>query len=239
MIKYCLAKQIHLIEKNDFRGILSPPFGALLTETYIKEAYRKTDESICLDFVHLIHDYLKGEISQNIFFEFQKQHDFELFPTEGKDIIYAIYHTQSRKIHLYLSQDYLEQIALGKDLESIAKRIWTNFMHEDTHAQQQKASKADLSKNYIQPESLDWEDDLEKSLPYFDQSIEADAYGREIASRLLAQYSEKSDIYEAVAKNKVKDAYAAKIINIYKNPKCKNSKKFFRAFFDVLQDNEL
>lgn len=239
MIKYSTAKQIHLIEEGNFKSVLRPFFGNLLTESYIKEAYRKTDESVCLDFVQLIHDYLNDEISQNTFLEFQKQHDFELIPIKGEGVIRAEYRTQSRKIYLYLSQDYLEQIALGKDLENIAKNIWTNFMHEDTHNQQQKVSKVDLSKNYIQPESLDWNDDLEKSLPYFDQSIEADAYGREIAGRLVAQYPSKDEIYKDVAENKVKDVYAAKVINTYKNPKCKNSKKFFRAFFDVLQNNDL
>ena len=64
-------------------------------------------------------------------------------------------------------------------------------MHEDTYAQQQKVSKVDIKRNYIPPESLDWKGDLEKSLSYFDQSIEADAYGREIAGRLISQYAEK------------------------------------------------
>ena len=45
--------------------------------------------------------------------------------------------------------------------------------------------------------------------------------------------------YYDISENRVKDDYAAEIINTYKNPKCKNSKKFFRAFFDVLQNNDL
>lgn len=240
MLKYRFLKHLPFVESAKMSRPTPPPvFRINFTESYIKEAYRKTDEDVCLDFVQLIHDYLKGEISAEAFLRFQNQHDFELIPTEGVDEIHAEYHTQSRKIHLYISRDYLEQIALSSDLEKIAKNIWTNFTHEDTHAQQQKLSRADLSKDYVQPENLDWNDDLEKYLPYFDQFIEADAYGRELANRLLVQYSSKDEIYEDVAKNKVKDNYAAKTINIYKNPKCKNSKKFFRAFFDVLQNNEL
>lgn len=219
--------------------MLRPLIGVSLQEVYIKEAYRKTDEQMCIDFVYLLKDFINGEISTDLFLDFQEQHDFELHVIDGENMIYADYHTQSRKIYLYLSQDILEKISQSEDLESIAKNIWTNFMHEDTHAQQQKASKVDLKKNYISPESLNWEDDFEKSLAYFDQFTEADAYGREIASRLIAQYSEKKDIYKDVAENTVKDDYAAKVINIYKNPKCKNSKKFFRAFFDALQGNDL
>lgn len=239
MLKYRTAKKLHLIEKSSYKNIPRPLIGGSLQEAYIKEAYRKTDEQMCTDFIYLLKDFINGEISTDLFLDFQKQHDFELQVVDGAGIIHADYHTQSRKIYLYLSRDILEDISQSKDLESIAKNIWTNFMHEDTHAQQQKASKVDIKKNYIPPESLDWKDDFEKSLTYFDQSIEADAYGREIASRLISQYSTKSDIYKDVAENKVKDDYAAKVINIYKNPKCKNSKKFFRAFFDVLQNNDL
>lgn len=238
MLKYRIAKSLHLIEKSNYKGILRPLIGASLQETYIKEAYRKTDEQMCIDFVYLLKDFLNGEISTDLFLDFQEKHDFELHVAEGEGIIHAEYLTQFRKIYLYLSPDFLEKISQGKDLENIAKNIWTNFMHEDTHAQQQKASKIDLKKDYIPPESLDWKD-IEKSLAYLDQPIEADAYGREIADRLIAQYSDKSDIYKDVAENTVKDDYATKIINTYKNPKCKNSKNFFRAFFDVLQNNDL
>lgn len=239
MLKYRTAKKIHLIEKSNYKGMIRPLMGTFLQEAYIKEAYRKTDEQMCIDFVYLLKDFLNGEISTDLFLDFQGKHDFELHVAEGEDIIHAEYRTQFRKIYLYLSPDFLEKISQGEDLENIAKNIWTNFMHEDTHAQQQKASKVDLKKNYIPPESLDWKDGLEKSLAYLDQPIEADAYGREIAGRLIAQYPKKSDIYKDVAENTVKDDYAAEIINNYKNPKCKNSKKFFRAFFDVLQNNDL
>ena len=239
MLKYRIAKKLHLIEKSNYKGILRPLIGVSLQEVYIEEAYRKTDEQMCIDFVYLLKDFLNGEISTDLFLDFQEQHDFELHAVDGEEIIHADYRAQSRKIYLYLSQDILGKISQSKDLEDIAKNIWANFMHEDTHAQQQKASKVDIKRNYIPPESLDWEDDFEKSLAYFDQAIEADAYGRGIAGRLIAQYSEKKDIYKDVAENTVKDAYAAKVINIYKNPKCKNSKKFFRAFFDVLQGNDL
>lgn len=238
MLKYRIAKSLHLLEKSNYKGMLRPLIGASLQEAYIKEAYRKTDEQMCIDFVYLLKDFLNGEISTDLFLDYQGKHDFELQVAEGEGIIQAGYRTQFRKIYLYLSPDVLEKISQGEDLENIAKNIWTNFMHEDTHAQQQKASKVDLKKNYIPPESLDWKD-VEKSLAYLDQPIEADAYGREIAGRLIAQYSDKSDIYKDVAENTVKDDYAAKIINTYKNPKCKNSKKFFRAFFDVLQNNDL
>lgn len=238
MLKYRIAKSLNLIEKSNYKGMLRPLIGASLQEAYIKEAYRKTDEQMCIDFVYLLKDFLNEEISTDLFLDYQGKHDFELHVAEGEGIIQAEYRTQFRKIYLYLSPDFLEKISQDKDLENIAKNIWTNFMHEDTHAQQQKASKIDLKKDYIPPESLDWKD-VEKSLAYLDQPIEADAYGREIASRLIAQYSDKSDIYKDVAENTVKDDYAAKIINTYKNPKCKNSKKFFRAFFDVLQNNDL
>ena len=191
MLKYRIAKSLHLIEKSNYKGILRPLIGASLQEAYIKEAYRKTDEQMCLDFVYLLKDFLNGEISTDLFLDFQGQHDFELHVVDGEGIIYAEYRTQFRKIYLYLSPDFLEKISRGEDLENIAKNIWTNFMHEDTHVQQQKVSKVDIKRNYIPPESLDWKGDLEKSLSYFDQPIEADAYGREIAGKLISQYAEK------------------------------------------------
>jgi hypothetical protein len=82
---------------------------------------------------------------------------------------------------------------------------------------------------------LDWSDDLEKYLSYFDQSIDADAYGREFANRLLVQYSSKDEIYEDVAKNKVKDTYTTKIQNVKTR---KNSLEFFSMYYKTTNYNK-
>lgn len=219
----------------------------LFEEKYLlEEAYKKTDKSTCRDFVELLHDFLISKISPDEFKTFESQHDFELQRVEGSNVIGGFYDYKTRKITLLMSDDFLNQIqkADGKQLDIITDNIWTNFVHEDTHKQQfQKYNK---SKNYTSPKSLDWNDNLEKSLDYFGQAVEADAYGREIGARLKTIYEFSTDtdhllkkIFQDINNNDVVDEYSSKIINIYKHPKNKATKKFFRALYDFLNDQEL
>ena len=237
-----LEKKIKQTKTNNYH---STPI--LFEEKYLlEEAYRKTDKNVCRDFVELLHDFLISKISSNEFKAFESLHDFELQRVEGSNVIGGFYDYNTRKITLLISDDVLAQIqkADDKQLDIITDNIWTNFVHEDTHKQQ--FQKYDNSKNYASPKSLDWSDNLEKSLDYFEQVMEADAYGREIGARLKTIYEFSTDsghllkkIFQDINNNDVTDEYSSKIINIYKHPKNKATKKFFRALYDFLNDQEL
>lgn len=101
-----------------------------------------------------------------------------------------------------------------------------------------------IYKKYKNPVSLDWKNIMDKDLNYFDQFVEADAYGREIGARLEHIYNKilsKSTILNYINNNNISDEYCKKIINIYKGPRIskKSNQSFFRALYDYLVGNEL
>lgn len=152
----------------------------------------------------------------------------------------------SRKVIILISRNLYDQIFNAEDewLENLAANFWVNFVHEDTHRQQQNAAgNFNIFKKYKSPTNLDWGNITDKDIDYFDQQIEADAYGREIGARLEKIYSEDSSsvILMNINSNTIKDEYCEKIINIYKDPRVskKSNESFFRALYDYLTGYEL
>ena len=132
-------------------------------------------------------------------------------------------------------------LADEQELGILAANLWCNYTHEHTHMQQAKASKIGF-KNY-KPSAVEyWNEDLGKSFDYFNQTIEADAYGREIAARLFSCYAGETvfDIFERIRKNDISEDYSKKIINIYKDFRIDEEvmKHFYRALYDALIGNE-
>ena len=87
-----------------------------------------------------------------------------------------------------------------------------------------------------------WDEDFGKSFDYFNQTIEAAAYGREIAARLSSYYAGETvfDIFERIRKNDISEDYSKKIINIYKDFRIDKEvmKHFYSALYDALIGNE-
>ena len=125
--------------------------------------------------------------------------------------------------------------------------LWTAYVHEDTHKQQNKNIedniKLKLNKKYVKYIDFDPMNlDLIQNIKYYSQVEEADAYGREVGSRLLSQNKSlsTSNIFEMLAKGNISDKYILNLYNIYKDPKISDdaTKHFFRAIFDFLEKNE-
>lgn len=107
--------------------------------------------------------------------------------------------------------------------------------HEDTHKQQYKQYK-DYDKNYIEPVDNDF------SWDYYNQKIEADAFGRQVGKTLRNYFPESNicDILDFIKTNKVPDLELQAILNIYSSEKVNKTsrKKFFRAMYDYLIGEE-
>ena len=139
------------------------------------------------------------------------------------------------------------KLATKDDIGLFVDNLWTAYVHEDTHKQQNKNIKDNiklkLNKNYVKYIDFDPMNlDLIQNIKYYNQVEEADAYGREVGSRLLSQNTglSSSDIFEMLAKGNISDKYILNLYNIYKDPKISDdaTKHFFRAIFDFLEKNE-
>lgn len=205
----------------------------------LAEAYTRSDNVDWLEVFEKIKLFVNQEIPDEAFHTYMRENNLGFDLIWGREQIGGYFDLENRRVVIECTDDVLETIMTSTDkdqLKRLAQNFWTNFCHEDTHRQQQSKSKIDLYKNYRAPESLDWNEDLGKSLDYFDQHIEADAYGREIGARLRTKYPKKaaSSIFLDINVNKIDDAYCKKIINVYKDPRMskKSNHDFFRALYD-------
>lgn len=210
----------------------------------LTEAYIRNDSINWLNVFKHIKDFVAGNISKEEFFDYCDKIEigFEICP--GANLIGGQFDLNTRKIVIMFTDDILKRIVdfNDNDLKELAANFWVNFTHEDTHRQQQFAAKDfNIFKNYKNITSFDWTEDLGENLEYFNQQIEADAYGREIGARLEKIYKNSvSSVFFDINANRIKDEYCKKIINVYKDPRIsdKANKSFFRALYDFLNKNE-
>lgn len=203
----------------------------------LAESYSKTDEYTCLSVLMSLKLFLNNEITKDDY-DFQcKKNRLNINIIKGTQNISGFYDTNTKKITIFITSDIIDEICNCnnvQDLKKIADNIWTAFVHEDTHMQQDSKSCSKFKNKYV---------NLEDNFDYFNQKIEADAYGREIGARLKKIYPKKSvlNIFLKVNSNDISDDYSKKLIEIYKDPRVdKNvTKHFFRALYDFLEENEL
>lgn len=101
--------------------------------------------------------------------------------------------------------------------------------------------KPEVNSNYISSTNTFLED-LGKDIDYFNQTVEADAYGREIAARLEKIYPTEtvSNLFSRITSNDIQDDYIKKIIGVYKDPRINDNanRAFFRSIYDFLKEEK-
>lgn len=213
----------------------------LLCEAYV----RSGEYTNWIDVIKKIKEYLLYSMTQEDFDKYLDSLNLSLELVKGYDKIGAEFDTVTRQIIMKMTPDVAEKIknADEEKIKSFAYTFWVSFVHEDTHRQQQtSAGDYNIHTNYKDAKLLSWEDDYEKNIEYFDQHVEAAAYGREIGALLSNLYPDESasGVFYLINKNQIKDLYCKKAINIYKHPGMSdgNRRKFFRALYDFLAGNE-
>ena len=209
----------------------------LLAESYIRKS-----NNICLLFLKLLRNSLNIDKGTKDFLNFCKNNKVALEIVDGKDGMGGQFSLSTQTIIFQITKDVLFKIGIANDdvLESYANILWTNFTHEDTHAQQVSKSKVKL--NYVNPTNRFWDEDLGKDIDYFNQTVEADAYGREIAARLEKLYPTEtvSNLFSRITSNTIQDNYIKKIIGVYKDPRINDNanRAFFRSIYDFLKEEK-
>lgn len=211
----------------------------------LSEAYARNNNVDWLDVFEKIKLRFSGKLTNQAWSDYCLSTGIGFELVDGECGIGGYFDLDCRMIVMQVTKDVLEIILEAEDeaLKELAKLFWTNFCHEDTHRQQAAKSKVEINRNYTSIDSEYWDVDLGESFSYFDQGIEADAYGREIGAKLQILYPNESTsrIFNLISGNKIKDRYCRCIINIYKDPRIsdKANHSFFRALYDYLEGNEL
>lgn len=218
-----------------------------LMSMLLAEAYHRNQDNVnWFDVFKKLQDAEKGVISYEDYYTYLDEKKIDIETVSELNMIGGYFVPDTRKVVIQISQNLYNKIFGADDewLRSLAKNFWTNFVHEDTHRQQQNsAGDYDIRTDYKPLTLNDWNDDFSKGIEYFSQHSEAAAYGREVGSRLESIYGENNaaEIFLDLNTNSIEDEYSSKIISTYKDPRVskKASDKFFKALYDFLSGNEL
>lgn len=233
-----------------------------LCNQVLTEVYKKSDKILFLSFFRNLRDYLLDKKTKKDFEDFNERNHFGLFQIESG--LSGYYDISENKIIFLLDKTTLDLIKLidEEELYDLADYIWTAFVHEDTHFQQQNKINKSMSKkglkplkinrNYIQYDpDLPYDLDIERNVKYFSNQYEVDALVREVGEKLKILYrlnDEKDEkvIHKTVRNifkdiknnnlpknNKIIDAEEIKkVINIYWDPRISKNVKL--DFFGTL-----
>ena len=215
-----------------------------------------------LSFFRNLRDYLLDKKTKKDFEDFNERNHFGLFQIESG--LSGYYDISENKIVFLLDKTILDSITLldEDELYDLADYIWTAFVHEDTHFQQQNKIDKSMSKKGLKPlkinrnciqydPDLPYDLDIERNVKYFSNQYEVDALAREVGEKLKILYKLNGEKDEKVIhkivrnifkdiknnnlpkNNKIVDAEEIKkVINIYWDPRISKNVKL--DFFGTL-----
>lgn len=236
-----------------------------LKQSTLFEAYHKTGRQDCQFFFSLLwakltnqiteEDFNKELLKRNLAFEEIEKNESIVsgrFEPETK-LTFIKVSTGLEKLIKENIKSKFDAVAYGQ-LERLSDFYWHNFVHEDTHKQQAKATPLKFFNNYVVYNSSTDPFDLQtlQNVKYFNQAFEADAFGRELGNILAVSYKLKDsdtefsrrekvhDIFQDLKNEKVDDDFVKDIWRTYKDPRIseKAQKSFIRALYDYLEEFE-
>ena len=235
-----------------------------LKQSTLFEAYHKTSKYDCQFFFGLLwakltnqiteEDFNKELLKRNLAFEEIENNEsivsgrFE----PGTNLTFIRVSTGLEKLIKENIKSKLDAFAYSQ-LEKLSDFYWHNFVHEDTHKQQAKVTPLKFFNNYVTYGTNPFDLKSIQNVKYFDQTFEADAFGRELGSILAVEYelkdSEKEfsrrntlhNIFQDLKSGKINDDFVKSIWNTYKDPRIseKAQRSFIRALYDFLEGFEV
>lgn len=216
---------------------------ALNPHNWLFEEYSKTDTKVFESLVDLLLQVYTGKASIEELYKLSKKArigfvqvaedtplTFCFDPNCGMTIIPI----QKSQIRLMLVDESYKQRYL--------KYLKYEIVHEDTHKQQFDRYEG-YSENYKNPSFTEYAFNLatQADIDYFSQTIEADAYGRQVGELLKQEYEDKSVdwIFENVIRHNIPDDIDD-LMKVYRDPRIskKGFQHFWRALYDYLKGNE-
>lgn len=236
-----------------------------LKQSTLFEVYHKTSKYDCQFFFGLLWAKLTNQITEEDFNKELLKRNLAFEEIENNEsIVSGRFEPETNLTFIRVStgleklikeniKSKLDAVAYSQ-LERLSDFYWHNFVHEDTHKQQVKITPLKFFNNYVTYDSSTDPFDLKvlRNVKYFDQSFEADAFGREIGSILAVEYELKDsddeyyrrntvhNIFQDLKNGKIDDDFVKSIWNTYKDPRIseKAHRSFIRALYDFLEGFE-
>lgn len=222
----------------------------MLNESYSKTTFEKID-----DFLLMYFAYLDGTISKETFGLIELGSRYYIYLTDSlpktieDTIIVEGKYLTAEKITVFLFSPELEKdLKLGNYRIEFSEKIKGLVVHEDTHRQQDLKSNGKFRKGYKDVQITISEEDLEKikteARKYYNQKIEADAFGRQTGYLLKSRFpnTDPQILVDWISSGKVPNFLGQTYLNIFKNPEFADKEtraKFFRAAYDYILENEV
>lgn len=230
------------IEKNYIIEDIDAPTIYMNYLRKLQEVYKKTDVSFIDDFLDDL--YTNTEKEEDVF-KIAKKYDVnvEIVESSYEDLfIRGGYGYDINKITFFISRKGLQNF-LSDDMSFYNKALFDfkrSLTHEDTHKQQNKLSNSKAFKKYINLPKI-YSKNVNDNVSYFDQYVEADAYGRQVGYQLRHQFGNEMSANEIYSK--IKDGYVrSDILNVYSDKDNgmseKNRRKFWHTLWQYLDNQE-
>lgn len=201
------------------------------------EAYSKTNTDVIIDLVNKLLDLLHKKISLEDFSDYQKQIGIGFQIQHTEKLITPFFDPTIGMIVIVVDKSVIERLIIEENYKNTFIKILKSLIvHEDTHKQQFLKYKY-FSKNYKEPDSETTKLSA-KNVAYYNQVIEADAYGREVGYDIRKEHPGLSTnfIFDKIKNKEI----GHNLIDIYNDPKISNKafNKFWRAVYDYLEGEE-
>lgn len=200
----------------------------MLTEAItITESFSETNTSFLRDLILCIKNSKNNDFSNIL-----EKYNIKIIIVDSPVFLRAEYNNSC--VIFYINNILFNAIKNADDecLQDIYVAFAALYSHEDTHIQQ--LSKYNFLKNYKSNKTSNINN---PDLEYFGQPIEAAAYGKQMGKHLKELYPEKSvyELYDIIENTKDVKYF----MDIYKDPAISKDakKKFYRAFFDEINNN--
>ncbi len=214
----------------------------LKTNNWLVEEYYKTDTQF---FEHLL-DTLLQVLSKNVdinnLYEESEQCrvGFELVPN-STDISNYRFDPSLGMTIISINEYTISKLILDPDFKKLYLReMIYKIVHEDTHKQQFDRYDG-FNKNYTYPTKNAFKMLSQKDVDYFSQTIEADAYGREVGEIIIQQYGSVlvDDIFNDIVKGDCPQIQ--EYLQVYRDPRIpkKAFQHFWRSLYDYLKGEEV
>lgn len=210
----------------------------------MSEVYDRVNTKLIENYLDDLINFVLGKLDKETFY--QKSKDlrigFELVKESSKDNPKFDPSTNNRMTIIPIKKSQLKAIIESKAFKEKYVRFLRNIIaHENTHEQQFDRYEG-YCKDYVAPESENPFDLIsEKDKQYFSQTIEADAYGRQVGESLLQSYKNLGceNIFKKVINNQIPED-VEDIIKVYKSKEIskKAFKHFWTTLYNYIKDNE-
>lgn len=205
------------------------------------EVYSKIDIDFVRNLILELQKFLKGQLSIE---KIQKDSlkngiGFMLYPNQDNEAMICSFDPYLNLIIIPIYKNTIKALKTDTlDINSFVNLIEASIVHEDTHKQQFKKYFF-YSKNYKLPDTTNNLKLTNKNIAYYNQIIEAQAYGRQLGYLLRKRFPDlqANIIFQKIWKNELD----YELLDIYKDSRIsgKAFNKFFKTLYTYLDNREV